>query len=106
MVFESLILNDGYENFVTTLKGAVAECIPSKPIAKFRVSWESIAVKKEQDNMKKVSLLNKRNSSNTNAQKLKKVLREIKRTKRTTKYIQDQINKIRNSVEGNQFQLV
>ena len=32
---------------------AVAEWIPTKPKAKCRVSWESIAVREKQDNMKK-----------------------------------------------------
>ena len=50
---------------------ATAECITTKTRAKCRVPLESIAVREKQDNMKKESLLNKRNSTNTITQKLK-----------------------------------
>ena len=40
--------NDKYKNFVSALIQAFAECIPTKPRAKCRVSWrESIAVKEK-----------------------------------------------------------
>ena len=80
---------------------AAAECIPRKPRAKCRIPWESLVLKKKKDNMKIASLLNKRNLTNANIQKLKKVLRELT-YKKEHKYIQGQINKIRNSVEDRQ----
>ena len=56
--------NDEYKNFITHLEAA-AECILTKPRAKCRIPQE------KQDNMKKASLLNKRNPTNINMQKLK-----------------------------------
>ena len=50
--------------------------------------------------MKRASLLNKRNSTNVNAQKLKKTQRELTNTyQKEQEFIQGQINKTRNSVE-------
>ena len=46
-------LNDKYENFVITYIETVAECIPTKPRAKWRVPWESIAVWEKLDYIKK-----------------------------------------------------
>ena len=34
--------NNEYKNFVTPNREATAECIPTKPRAKCRVSWESV----------------------------------------------------------------
>ena len=50
--------DDEYENFVTAHIEAVSESIPTKPKAKYRVPWESIAKKNKikQDNVKKVYL--------------------------------------------------
>ena len=52
-------------------KKQAAECIPTKPRAKCRVQWESIAVRKKMRYEKKTSLLNINNLTNTNAQKHK-----------------------------------
>ena len=53
------------------------------------------------------SLCNKRNPINTNSQKLKKAQRELTSTyvKEQMEYIQNQINKIRNSVEDRQSRI-
>ena len=61
---------------------AASECIPTKPRAKGRVHLDSIAVRDKQDNVKIASFLNKRNPTNTNAQKLKKDQRELTHTKK------------------------
>ena len=57
--------------------------------------------------MKKASILNKRNLTDTNAQKLKKSQRELMniRQKESQKFIQCQINKIKNLVEDRQSRL-
>ena len=75
-------LNDEYENFVTTNVEVAAECIPTKPRAKYKVTWKSIAVRKKWECMKKASLFYKRNYRNTNVQKLKKTQRELEYTKK------------------------
>ena len=52
--------NDEYKNFVTANIEAAAKCIPAKPRGQGWVTWESIAVREKQDNINKVSLLNKK----------------------------------------------
>ena len=37
--------NDEYENFVDAHLEAVSKCIPTKPIIKYRVPWETLAVR-------------------------------------------------------------
>ena len=49
------------------MEAAAAECMPTKPRAKCRVPWDSVAVMKKQDNMKKASLLNQINPKDVNA---------------------------------------
>ena len=62
--------NDKYKNFVSAHMEAAAECIPTKLRAKHRVPWEILTVKKKCDNVKTVTLCNKRDPINSNAQKL------------------------------------
>ena len=73
--------------------------------AKHRVCWEILAVRKKLVNVKIPSLCYKRNPSNANAQKLKKVQSELINIyqKQQIEYIQSQINKIRNSLEDRQY---
>ena len=52
------------KNFVTAQIEAAAECIPTKQRAKCKVPCESIAAIKNQYNIKKASLLNKRDLTN------------------------------------------
>ena len=62
--------NNEYENFIAAHIEAEAECMPTKPIAKYRVPLESKAIREKQDSMIKVSLINKRNSKIPKCQKL------------------------------------
>ena len=57
--------------------------------------------------MKTVFLYNKRNPTNANAQKFKKAESELTNAhlKEQTECTQDQINKIRNSIEDRQFRI-
>ena len=58
----------------------------SKTRAKLLMSpWETLAVKKNRDNLKTASLCNRRNKTNTNAQKLMKVQSEL-----TNEYVKEQ----------------
>ena len=68
-ISETYTLNDEYENFVSAYMEEAAECIPTKSRAECRVPWESLVVWKKRGNMKIASLVNKRNPTNTNAQK-------------------------------------
>ena len=99
--------NEEYENFLNAHIKVLADCLPTKSRSTCQVPWESKAVREKWDNMKKASLLNKRNPTNVNAEKLKKVQREVTDTyqKEQLEYIQGQINKIRNSVEDRQSRI-
>ena len=57
--------------------------------------------------MKTASKCNRKNSTNTNSQKLKKAQNELANLylKEQTEYIQNQINKIRDSVENRQSRI-
>ena len=46
-IFEIYTPNDEDEKFVTAHMEAAAENIPTKPIAKCRVPWESLGVRKK-----------------------------------------------------------
>ena len=95
--------NDEYEN--AHLKTA-AECIPTKQRTKPRVPWETLAVRKKRADVKIASLCNRRNPTNINAQKLK-AQNEITNVylKEQTEYLQNQITKIRDSVEDRQSRI-
>ena len=99
--------NDKYENFVNVHLEAAAKCIPTKLRTKSRVPWETLAVRKKSADVKTASKCNKKNSTNTNALKLKKVQYELASIyqKELTEYIQNQIDKIRDSVEDRQSRI-
>ena len=64
--------NDEYENFVNAYIEAAAKCIPTKPITKYRVSWETLAVREKLAHVKTASKSYRKNPTNPNAIKLKK----------------------------------
>ena len=100
-ISETLTPNDEYENYVNAHIEAAAESIPTKPRAKQRVPWVTLAVKKKRDAGKTASLCNMGNPTNANAQKFKKAKSELTNAylKEQTECIQYQINKITDSVE-------
>ena len=63
--------NDEYENFVNAHFAAAAKCIPTKPRTKYRVPWETIAVRERRAQVKTASKSYRKNPTNTNARKLK-----------------------------------
>ena len=87
--------NDEYENFVNAHLAATANFIPTKSRNKYRVPWEMSAAREK---------YYRKNPTNTNAQKLKKAQNELASIylKEQTEYIQNQIDKIRDSVEDRQ----
>ena len=101
---ETHTLNDEYENFINAHLEAAAECIPTKQRAKPWVPWETLAVRKKQADVKTASKCKRKNPTNTNALKLKKAQNELANMflKEQTEYIQNQIDKIRDSVEDRQ----
>ena len=64
-------------------------------------------VRKKSADVKITSLCNRRNPTNINTQKLKKTQNELSNVylKEQTQYITNQLNKIRNSVEGRQSRI-
>ena len=99
--------NDEYENFVNAHLEAAAKCIPTKPRTKYRVPWETLAVREERAHMKTASTSYRKNPTNTNALKLKKAQYQLAGIylKDQTEYIQNQIDKIRDSVEDRQSRI-
>ena len=99
--------NDEYENFVNTNVEATAKCIPTKPRTKYRVPWETLAVREKRAHEKTASKTYRKNPTNTNAIKLKKAQYQLicVYLKEQIEYIQNQIDKIRDSVEDRQSRI-
>ena len=99
--------NDEYENFVNAHREAAAKCIPTKPRTKYRVPWETLAVREKRAHVKTASKCYRKNPTDTNAQKLKTIQYQLAGIyiKEQTEYIQNQIYKIRDSVEDRQSRI-
>ena len=93
--------NDEYENFVNAHFEAAAKCIQPKLKTKYRVPWETLAVREKRELVKTASKNYRKNSTNTNARKLQtaQYLLVGIYLKGQTECIQNQIDKIRDSVE-------
>ena len=63
--------NEEYENFVNAYLEAAAKCIPTKLKTKYRVPWETSAVREKRAQVKTASKNYRKNPTNTNVQKLK-----------------------------------
>ena len=99
--------NDEYENFVNAHLKAAAKCIPTKLKTKYRVPWETLAVREKRAHVKTASKNYRKNPTNTNARKLKTAQYQLAGIyiKEQTEYIQNQIDKIRDSVEDRQCRI-
>ena len=64
--------NDEYENFVDAHLESASKCIPTKPRTKYRVLWETLAVREKRALVKTASKSYRKNPTNTNARKLEK----------------------------------
>ena len=86
---------------------AAVKYIPIKLRTKSRVPWETLAVREKCANVKTATKCNRKNPTNTNALKLKKAQNELASIylKEQTECIQNQINKIRDSVENRQSRI-
>ena len=100
--------NDEYENFVNAHLEATAKCIQTKPRTKYRVPWETLAMRVKGAHVKKASTSYRKNPTNTNAWKLKISQYQLAGIyiKEQTEYIQNQIDKIRDSVDDRQSRIV
>ena len=99
--------NDEYENFFNVHREAAAKCISTKPRTKYRVPWETLAVREKRAHVKTVFKSYRKNPTNTNARKLKTAQYQLASIyiKKQTEYIQNQIDKIRDSVEDRQSRI-
>ena len=99
--------NDEYENFVYAHLEAAAKHIPTKIKTKYRVPWETLAVTEKRALVKTASKNYRKNPTNTNALKLKTAQYQLAGIyiKEQTEYIQNQIDKIRDSVEYRQSRI-
>ena len=86
---------------------AAVEFIPTKQRTKYRVPWETLAVREKRVDAKTASKCNRKNPTNINALKLKTAQNELANIylKEQTEYIQNQIHKIRDSVEDRQSRI-
>ena len=100
--------NDEYENFINAHLEVAAKCIPTKPRTKYRVPWEMLAVREKHAYVKTASKSYRKKPTKTNARKLKKAQYQLAGIylKEQTEYIQNQIDKIRDSVEDRQSRIV
>ena len=99
--------NDEFENFVNAHLEAAVKCIPTKLKTKYRVPWETLAVREKPALVKTASKNYRKNPTNTNALKLKTAQYQVAGVyiKEQTEYIQNQIDKIRDSVEDRQSRI-
>ena len=115
--------NDDYENFVNAHLEAAAKYIPTKIKTKYRVPWETLTVREKRALVKTASKNYRKNPTNTNALKLKTAQYQLANSdfvytvktaqyqlagiyiKEQTEYIQNQIDKIRDSVEDRQSRI-
>ena len=99
--------NDEYENFVNAHLEAAEKCIPTKPRTKHRVPWETLAVREKRAHVKTASKSYRKNPTNTNSIKLKKAQDQLAGTylQEQTENIQNQIDKITDSVEDRQSRI-
>ena len=104
---EKVTPNDEYENFVEAHLEAASKCIPTKPRTKYRVPWETSAVREKRALVKTASKSYRKNPTNTNARKLEKAQYQLAGIylKEQAEYIQNQIDKIRDSVEDIQSRI-
>ena len=100
--------NDEYENFVNAHLEEAEKCIPTKPRNKYRVTWVTLAVREKRAHERTASKSYRKNPTNTNSIKLKKAQDQLTGTylKEQTEYIQNQIDKIIDSVEDRQSRIV
>ena len=68
--------NEEYDNFINTHLEVAAEFIQTKQ-SKYRVRWETLAVREKRADMKTTSKRNRKNPNNTNALKLEKTQNKL-----------------------------
>ena len=93
--------NGEYENFVNAHLEAASKCIPTKPRTKYRAPRETEEVREKRALVKTASKSYRKNPTIANARILKKAQFQLAGIylKKQTEFIQNKIDKIRDSVE-------
>ena len=101
------IYNDEYENFVNAHLEAASKCIPTKPRTKYRAPWEAEEVTEKRALVKTASESFRKNPTIANARILKKTQKQLAGIylKEQTEFMQNKIDKIRDSVENRQSRI-
>ena len=99
--------NDEYENFVNAHLEAASKCIPTKPRTKYRAPWETEEVREKRALVKTASKSYWKNPTIANARILKKAQYQLAGIylKEQMEFIQNKIDKIRDSVEDRQSRI-
>ena len=99
--------NDEYENFINAHLGAESKCIPTKPRTKYRAPWETGEVREKHALVKTASKSYRMNPTIANARILKKAQYQLAGIylKEQMEFIQNKIDKIRDSVEDRQSRI-
>ena len=104
IMFNEICIN---EEMLLIYLEAAAKCIPTKLKTKYRVPWETLAVREKRALVKTASKNYRKKPTNTNSLKLKTAQYQLAGIyiKEQTEYIQNQIDKIRDSVEDRQSRI-
>ena len=99
--------NDEYENFVEAHLEVASKCIPTKRRTKYRVPWETLMLEKSVYSRKLPPKAIGRTQQTQMPEKLEKAQYQLAGIylKEQAEYIQDQIDKIRDSVEDRQSRI-
>ena len=99
--------NDEYDNFVNAHLEAASKCIPTKPRTKYRAPWETEEVREKHALVKTASESYRKNPTIANARILKKAQKQLAGIylKEQTEFMQNKIDKIRDSVEDRQSRI-
>ena len=99
--------NDEYENIVEAQLEAASKCIPTKTRTNYRVPWETVALREKRALVKTASSSYRKNPTNANDGKLEKAQYQIAGIylKEKTEYIQNEIDRIRDSIEDRQSRI-
>ena len=99
--------NEEYENFVNAHLEAASKCIPTKPRTKHRAPWETEEVREKRTLVKTACKSYRKNPTIANSRILKKAQYQLAGIylKEQTEFIENKIDKIRDSVEDRQSRI-
>ena len=104
---DNIIPNNTYINFMNAHKQAAEDFIPLKHKTKRKVPWENEIVEQKRECLKMLANLKNKTPTSTNIRNYRKARQELEETYNIEqhKYIQEQIETIRNAAENKQSSL-